>query len=268
MRGASTWSLHRTLGRYAAPDSAALGGPFMASPPGSGGMALLNLPDELRRRGYDSLHICHFHLPSRTPDYLAQLREALAASDIKLEVLLIDDGDFTDTANADQVEAWIGGWLDVATALDATRARVSAGRSAPTPERLRESARRIVRLAESHPGVRVVIENWMGMLPDADSVLALIRETADAVGLLIDLGNWSGPDKYDELAGIAPLAESCHAKCHFVDGNLDAEDFRRSLTVLKDAGYQGFLTYIYDGSDDNEWDQLDAEYEIARSVFA
>jgi sugar phosphate isomerase/epimerase len=267
MRGVSTWSLHRTLGRYVAPDSAALGGPFMASPQGAGGMALLDLPAELRKRGYDSLHICHFHLPSRAPDYLAQLRSALAASAIELEVLLIDDGDFTDLAHADQVEAWIGEWLDVAVALGATRARVSAGRAAPTPERLRESARRFVRLARTHPDVRIVIENWMGMLPSADAVLALLQETGDSIGLLIDLGNWSGPDKYDELARIAPQAESCHAKCHFANGKLDAEDFRRSLGILKDAGYRGQLTLIYDGADDDEWAQLDAEYEVARSVF-
>ena len=148
-----------------------------------------------------------------------------------------------------------------------TEARVSAGRSASTPERLRESARRIVRLAASHPGVRVVIENWMGMLPDANSVLALLQETGKEIGLLIDLGNWTGPGKYEELARIAPLAESCHAKCHFVSGALDADDFLRSLSILKDAGYQGFLTFIYDGSDGDEWAQLDAEYELAHGVF-
>ncbi len=239
----------------------------MATPPGAHGLALLDLPAELKRRGYDALQVCHFHLPSRTPEYLAQLREALEISGIQLEALLIDDGDMSDPAHADHVEAWIGEWLDVAVALGATRARVSAGRSAPTPERLRESAQRIVRLAESHPGVRVVIENWMGMLPDADSVLALLNESGDGVGLLIDLGNWTGPGKYDELARIAPLAESCHAKCHFTEGALDTEDFRRSLTVLNDAGYQGILTCIYDGSDDDEWGQLDAEYALAKRVF-
>lgn len=267
MRGVSTWSLHRTLGRYAAPDSAARGGPFMATPPGENGLALLDLPAELTHRGYDSLQICHFHLPSRSPEYLAQLRAALETAGIELEAFLVDDGDMSDPANADRAETWIGEWLDVAVALGARRARVSAGRAAPTPARLQESARRIVRLAESHSGVRVVIENWMGMLPDADAVLALLDETGDDVGLLIDLGNWTGPGKYDELARIAPRAESCHAKCHFAGGRLDAADFRRSLTVLKDAGYQGTLAFIYDGSDDDEWTQLDAEHSLAQQVF-
>ena len=115
--------------------------------------------------------------------------------------------------------------------------------------------------------MRLVTENWWGMLPDADAVLALLAETGDAVGFLIDLDNWKGPDKYDELARVAPLAETCHAKCRFTAEGPDTEDFRRSLGVLKDAGYAGPLALIYDGPDDDEWGCLDVEYDIVTEVF-
>lgn len=266
-RAVSTWSLHRTLGRFVATDSAALGGPFMEAPPGTSGLALLDLPAELKTHGYDTVQICHFHLPSRSPEYVEQLRNALAAAEIELDTLLIDDGDLTDPEHADQVEAWISVWLDTAVALGARRVRVIVGRTAPTPELVQACAQRLVRLAGSHPDVRIVIENWLGMFPDARAVRAVMRETGDAVGLLIDLGNWRGPDKYDQLALIAPLAETCHAKCHTTGTGLDAEDFRRSLRVLKDAGYSGPLALIYDGPDDDEWARLDAEQELVRSVF-
>lgn len=134
------------------------------------------------------------------------------------------------------------------------------------PELIHACGQRLVRLAAAHPGVRIVIENWMAMLPDADTVLALLAETGDAVGLLIDLGNWRGPEKYAELARIAPLAESCHAKCHVVDGALDAADFQRALRVLIDAGYAGPLALIYDGPDPDEWAWLDAEQALVREV--
>jgi sugar phosphate isomerase/epimerase len=267
MRTVSTWSLHRTLGRYVAPDSATLGGPFMAPPAEPSGLTLLELPAELKKHGYGAVQIVHFHIPSRSPEYLAQLRGALEASEIELETLLIDDGDLTDLANIDRVEAWIEEWLGVAVALGAKRARLMAGRSLPTPELVVESAQRLVRLAEAYPDVRIVTENWMRMLPDAETVLALFEETGDAIGLLIDLGNWSGPEKYDELARIAPLAETCHAKCHFPDGVLDADDYRRTLTILKDAGFAGPLSLIYDGPDADEWGRLDDEYAIVQSVF-
>ncbi|MDQ4099402.1 MAG: sugar phosphate isomerase/epimerase, partial [Chloroflexota bacterium] len=88
------------------------------------GLALLDLPGELRKHGYTSVQICHFHLPSRSLNYLQQLRDALSEAEIELEALLIDDGDLTDPATADQIEAWVGEWLDVAVSLGAARARV------------------------------------------------------------------------------------------------------------------------------------------------
>jgi sugar phosphate isomerase/epimerase len=267
MRSVSTWSLHRTLGRYVSPESSVHGEPVMDGSSAPQGLALLDLPDALKRHRYGAVQICHFHLPSRSPKYLEQLRAALREADIDLEALLIDDGDLTDPAQADQVEAWMSRWLDVAAALGATRARLMVGHAEPTPDLIRECAARLVRLAGAHPGVRIVIENWSGVLRGAQSVQAMLRETDGAVGVLIDLGNWRGPDKYEELARIAPLAESCHAKCRFTGAVPDAEDFQRSLQILKDAGYDGSLTLIYDGSDDDEWAKLELEYELCRGVF-
>lgn len=267
MRAVSTWSLHRTLGRYVAPESAALGGPIMSGPSGTAGLALLDLPAELKDHGYDTVQICHFHLPSRSAEYLERLRDALAAAGIELDALLIDDGDLTDRAHADQIEAWLDDWLGVAVALGATRVRLMAGRAEPTPELVKDCSQRLVRLATRHPEVRIVIENWLGMFPDGDAVQAMLRETGDSVGLLIDLGNWTGPGKYDELARIAPHAESCHAKCRLSAVGPDAEDFRQSLRILKDAGYGGPLALIYDGPEDDEWAMLDIEHDLVRGVF-
>lgn len=267
MRAVSSWSLHRTLGRFVSADATAHGERLFDSQPSSNGLALLDLPADLRRRSYDAVQFCHFHLPSRSTAYLEELRAALAESKIELDALLIDDGDLTDCEGADLAEAWIGGWLDAAAALGARRARVCAGRSAPSVEAVRDSARRLVRLASAHPDVRVVTENWLEMMPDADTVLALLKETGNAVGLLIDLGNWSGPGKYRELSAIAPFAETCHAKCHFTGTEADSEDFQSSLQVLKESGYDGPLALVYDGSDDDEWTWLDAEFELVHDVF-
>jgi sugar phosphate isomerase/epimerase len=268
MRSVSTWSLHRTLGCYVSPESSVHGGPVMDGSSAPRGLPLLDLPDALQRHGYGAVQICHFHLPSRSPEYLEQLRAALLEAGIELEALLIDDGDLTDPAQADLVEAWMGHWLEVAAALGATRARLMVGHAKPTPDLIRECAARLVRLAGAHPRVRIVIENWSGVLRDAQSVQAILRETDGAVGLLIDLGNWRGLHKYEELARIAPLAESCHAKCHFTGAVPDAEDFQRSLHALKDAGYHGSLTLIYDGADDDEWAMLELEHELCRGVFS
>src|SRR3954470_16162601 len=138
MRSVSSWSLHRTLGQYVAPDSAVDGGPCREGPNEPRGLALLELPAALKRHGYDAVQICHFHLPSRSPDYLEELRSALREANVELDTLLIDDGDLTEPDRADQVEAWLSGWLDVAVALGATRARLMGGQAEPTTEVIRE----------------------------------------------------------------------------------------------------------------------------------
>jgi sugar phosphate isomerase/epimerase len=265
-RAVSTWSLHRTLGNVVAEDSSVAGGRFMDLPQTETQLTLLDLPPLLAARGYEALHMCHFHLASRGHSYVASVREVLATNGIELDTFLIDDGDLT-APDADRQEAWYDGWLDVAEALGAKRTRICAGRSTPTPELLTQSGKRLARLAAAHRGVRVVTENWLEITPDAASTLAVLDAAGDGVGLLVDLGNWTGESKYDDLAAIAPRAETCHAKCHFTADGPDETDFHRSLTVLRDAGFSGPLALIYDGPDDNEWANLDREWTIATSVF-
>jgi sugar phosphate isomerase/epimerase len=266
-RAVSTWSLRRTLGNVVAEGSAGAGGRVMDLPPADSQLTLLDLPPEIAARGYAEVHICHFHLASREPSYLAAVREALSANGLVLDTFLIDDGDLT-APDADRHEAWYDAWLDVAEALGAHRARICAGRSAPTPELLAASGERLARLAAAHPKVRVVTENWLEMTPDAASVRTVLDAAGDRVGLLLDLGNWTGPDKYAQLAALAPRAETSHAKCHFTFDGPDEADFRRSLATLQDAGFAGPLCLIYDGPDADEWANLDREWTIATSVFA
>ena len=54
----STWTLHGQL---------------------QGDLALLDLPSRIAQRGIHALEICHFHLPSTTPAYLAELKAACRA---------------------------------------------------------------------------------------------------------------------------------------------------------------------------------------------
>lgn len=263
-KAVSSWSVHRTLGSFHSGDEIRadrVQSPRDVDP--TGGLPLLDLPDELRRRGFDTVQICHFHLPTRHPDYLASLRARLENAGVTLDALLVDDGDLTHPTDADVHQAWISGWLDDAEALGARRARLVAGKQTPTPERLESSGRRLAELAAAHPGVRVVTENWMALMPSAAEVHAVLGAADGSVGFLIDLGNWKAPEKYDELASVAPLAETCHAKCHFTAEGPDSKDFQRSLGVLRDHGTGDIpLALIYDGPDDDEWSALDLEHSL------
>lgn len=266
-KAVSTWSLHRTLGNFSAPGSE-IGGGKMAGPPElESGLTLLELIPELASRGYTTLQIVHFHLASSDEGYVASVREALAGHNITLDMLLIDAGDLT-APNTELQLAWYNHWLNVAAQLGAERARLCVGRSQPTEELLRISGMHLGALGHAHPQVRVVTENWMEMTPDAATLLTALDAAGENVGLLIDLGNWSAPEKYAELARIAPRSESCHAKCSFDENGPDEDDYRQCLTILKDAGFTGPIALIYDGPDDDEWAGLETEWRIVQDVFA
>jgi sugar phosphate isomerase/epimerase len=265
MKAVSSWSLHRTLGSYMSGDGPDRGAGSLARP--ESGMALLDLPAELRRRGYDTVQICHFHLPSREESYLGELRSALEAAEVALDAVLVDDGDLTHPTDADAHQAWIDGWLDITATLGAHRARVIAGKQQPSPERLSDSGRRLAKLAGDHPDVRVVTENWFDLTAGPSEVHTILDAADGQVGLLIDLGNWKGSDKYDNLAAVAPRAETCHAKCHFSADGPDHADFRRTLGVLREAEFTGPLALVYDGPEADEWACLEQEDAIAAAVF-
>jgi sugar phosphate isomerase/epimerase len=266
-RAVSSWSLHRTLGRYVADDPEPEGSDGLRPTGPVAATSLLELPGQLLVHGYDTVQLCHFHLPHRDAGYLDELRAALKDSGIALDALLVDAGDLTHPTDADAHQAWIDAWIDDAERLGARRARIIAGQQPPTPQLLEQSGRRLAALAAAHPDIRIVTENWMALLPDADSVRSVLDAAGDSVGLLADLGNWAGPDKYDQLAAIAPYAETCHAKCHHtVDGELETEDYRRSVQVLLDAGFDGPFALVYDGPTDDEWASLDAEHAIIASM--
>lgn len=231
-----------------------------------GSLALLDLPRELAARGYDTVQLCHFHLPSRDRSYLDELRSALSDAGIALDALLVDAGDLVHLTDAEIHERWIAGWLEDAAVLGARRARVIAGQSEPTPHRLAQSSQALRRLAQVSE-VRVVTENWMALLPTAVEVHHLLDACEGEVGLLVDLANWTGPDRDVQLASIGGRAETSHAKCRTTgDGALDVDDYRRALQAVLGAGFSGPLCLVYDGPDPDEWDKLAGCQEVVDEV--
>ena len=267
----STWSLHRTLG-LTYPDSPERECDGKAVETyGSVSMSLLELPERIAGIGIHTLEICHFHLYRQDTGFLQELRAALAAAEVELFSLLIDDGDITSPDHAERDLAWIGRWLEVAGMLGAQRARVIAGKADTSPEALEQSKAGLTVLAQqaADQGVRLMTENWFPTLSTPQAVNWLLDEMDGQVGLCADFGNWNGPTKYDDLAAILPRAESCHAKCSFAaPQTADREDYLRCLDLTQAAGFSGPYTLIYDGPSDHEWSGIGEEIEMVRPYLA
>ena len=277
----SSWSLHRSLGKPAipTPDSPPAAGPV----PGAT-LSLLELPGRLAAAGIGTLEICHFHFPSTDAAYLSELKAAAKAAGVELFSVLIDAGDIThgDPAQLEKELAWIRGWLDVAAAIGASHSRVIAGYA---PIERNGSVERNGDALRAHPliqqsaanlralaaygavrGVQVITENFRSTAERADQLLAILELCDGTVGTCADFGNFKGPEKYDELAAIAPQSDSAHAKAIYDgEGHPDQAEMARCLGVMAAAGFDGPISLIFDTPfhrGENEWDNLAGLREI------
>ena len=220
-------------------------------------LALLDLPAQIAQHGILALEICHFHLPSTTPAYLAELKAACHAAGVEAYSILIDTGDITapDPQQRATDLQTIRGWIDVAAELGAGRVRIVAGMQAPTPEVIQHSVdnlRELVEYAEQR-GVKTITENWHATGLDPQALLSILDQCEGRVGLCADIGNAEGPDKYATLAQLLPRASSIHFKARYLPtGEIEPTDFARCVELIEAAQFQGIVTVIY-GDTDREW---------------
>src|SRR3569833_3684007 len=191
----STWSLHRLMGTSYPHDLTTTAIPGAEETYGPVGESLLDLPAVLHNHGYHRMELVSFHLPSRDPIYIDELRSQRRDENVVLQTLLIDAGDLADPVNGARDAAWIAKWIETANALGAENARIIAGKQVPTPEALDLSVARLKALADGNAGssVRLVTENWHALLPGAREANYVLDRLDGRIGLLADFGNWRGP---------------------------------------------------------------------------
>jgi sugar phosphate isomerase/epimerase len=227
------------------------------------GLPLLELPAQLQEHGIAVLELCHFHLPTTEPAYLQALRERLAAAGVTLFSLLIDAGDIAAPDDAQRAAdlAFTRAWVDHAAALGAERVRVDAGQQQPTPEVIARSAAQLHALAQHAAtlGVAVSTENWRATSREPDALLAILDACPSPIGLCVDTGNAEATsDKLETLARLLPRATSVHFKARYNQaGELDGDDLRRCLTLIRAHAFDGVLTLIFDRKQ-GEWDGIKA----------
>jgi hypothetical protein len=268
--GISSWSVHRLLGRPAffgaetAQDAIQTVDPAWRD-------GLLALPAQIAARGYQALHLCHFHIRDTSPAYLAELRGALKRHNIALHTLLIDSGDITHPQTGDADLRWIMRWVPVAAELGAQHIRAIAGKQPHSPESMARSRFGLNAIADiaDRFELGVLIENWFDLLPTGDAVNALLDACDGRVELNIDFGNFK-QDKFTNLSGCAPSAVSCHAKGDFTDAlALDADDYAHCVNILRAVDYDGPFFLIYDDArSDDEWAGLALERDVVLACYA
>lgn len=159
--------------------------------------------------------------------------------------------DFTlpDRGERQREIARVGAWCEAAARLGAPCLRVFDGRGqaatvtrAQMTDWVAESFRSCATLGEA-AGVVIVYQNHDELLKTAAEVLA-VRERvgSDWFGLNVDVGSLRTADPYEEIARLAPFARTWQIKqAVFRRGVEEKTDLRRLATIVRGAGYRGYL---------------------------
>lgn len=266
----SSWALHGTLGQVFYEHNK--GKVIDKNERSIDGMSLLDLPAFVAKDGVNLLEIVHFHFPSTEDSYLAELKAALDEADVELANVLVDTGNLSNPNLAERQRDidMTKGWQEVAVKLGAGGNRIDCGTEPATPETIALSASALQELADNAAAIGLVVftENWRTTSLQPTNLMDIMRQADRPLKLCVDFGNAAKTDnKYETLATLLPHGNSLHCKGVFDDGQLNVDEFHRSLGIVRDAGFSGHVALIYDQYDD-EWEKVLILKEAYENYFS
>lgn len=203
----------------------------------------------------------YFFDPATTADDLLSLRRQAYLRGLAICGTAVGNRFTLPTGPALEAEiADVKTWIDQTAMLGSSHLRVFAGVTAKelTDE---EAFRQCVASLETccdyaaSKGVMLGLENHGGIVATADGLLKLVRAVKSPwLGVNLDTGNFCTVDPYADLARCAPYAVNVQYKVEIQRGSREARkepaNAARVVKILRDSGYQGFLTLEYEAAED------------------
>ena len=174
-------------------------------------------------------------------------------------------------------------WLEAANILGCHAIRVNAAGEGTAEEVKAAAVEGLGALSAigQKAGINVIVENHGGHSSNGAWLASVIGQVNNPFcGTLPDFGNFCierGPDgcvnEYDRYKGtteLMPYAKGVSAKTHDfdADGNETNTDFKKMLTIVKDAGYTGYIDIEYEGKKLSEPDGIMATKRLLERVGA
>lgn len=101
-------------------------------------------------------------------------------------------------------------------------------------------------------GIVLALENHGGVVALPEGMLQIMGAVeSEWFGVNLDTGNFHTADPYADLAELAPYAVTTHVKTEMVRGDIrEPADLPRIASILRDAGYRGYLHLEYEAQED------------------
>lgn len=231
--------------------------------PGKGAAArpmdMAGFIDYCAAQGCDGAELTSYYFPSPvTADGLLALRRQAFLRGVSICGTAVGNT-FTHPPGSDRDRevALVKDWVDRARILGAPHIRVFAGTAGG--QSIEDARRHCIGALEEcaetagRAGVFLGLENHGGIVADASSLLEIVRAVRSPwVGINLDTGNFHSDDPYAELARCAPYAVNVQVKVEVRrrNGQPEPADLGRISRLLREAGYQGWVTLEYEAAED------------------
>lgn len=160
-----------------------------------------------------------------------------------------NDFTMTDPAERDTNISLVKDWVLAAAKLDAPVVRTFTGHFDGGQDSyegvfdlVSEGFKECAAFGKEH-GVMITLQNHDYLLKSADQILRM-RDRVDSewFGLMVDIGSLRTGDPYEEIAKLAPHAATWQMKEYlYRNGQKEKTDVNKTIQIIKDAGYRGYL---------------------------
>lgn len=236
-------------------------------------------------------YVNQFFMDKATDEaYLGEMKTRAEGEGVESLLIMCDGegrlGDPDEAARQQAVENHHK-WVEAAAFLGCHAIRVNAASEGSYEEQQQRAADGLRQLCEfaDGPGIDVVVENHGGLSSDGAWLAGVMKQVDHPrSGTLPDFGNfcveWEGEsyasgcaeeyDRYQGMRELMPFAKAVSAKSHAFgeDGRETTIDYARTMKIVTDAGYDGYVGIEYEGDGLSEPEGIRATKALLEDVRA
>jgi sugar phosphate isomerase/epimerase len=250
------WSLHRTLR--------------------SGELKNIDFPAFTKKTfGINAVEYVNSFFKDKAQDrpYLQDLKDRSSSEGVKNLLIMVDGEGALGGQDGEERKKTIENhykWVEAAQFLGCHTIRVNAygeGSAEDVAAAVVDSLSQLATFAQDYD-INVVVENHGGYSSDGQWLSGVMKKVnlpncgtlPDFGNFWIDRGNDVQYDRYKGVEELMPFAKAVSAKCYDFDENGDETtiDFSRMLSIVKDAGYTGYIGIEYEGNELSEVEGIKA----------
>jgi len=227
----------------------------------NGEMDLDDFIDKCAEMEIDAVELTSYYFPEKiTIEYLNHLKRKAFLNGLDISGTAIRNNFCVPPGGERECDiAHVKKWIDYAAAFSAPCIRIFAGKvpEGTSEEQAIEWCADCIKICLEYAkkrGIFLALENHGGITARAATLNKICDKVGDHpwFGVNLDTGNFR-TDPYGDMARVARRAINVQVKDYVIaaDGNTRIEpDFKRILSILREAHYRGYLALEYEGEED------------------